>query len=204
MNISKTVSLPLLFTALLVCSCTKSGNQLADPAVNYSINRTSEGALSQVEIGQIETEVLVKAKDSEKRTLTIEGSDKSMTTIQVSSAVKRFDEIKVGDIIRVLVAGALAFEVRPPTAEELANPTEVSLAAVKNPNDLPPGMVVGATYKTIVTIIKIDTTSNNVTFKKADGREFTVKARYPENIARVKVGDTVAVSYSEAAVIEIK
>ena len=62
--------------------------------------------------------------------------------------------------------------------------------------------MIGALRK-ILTVTKIDRKKGKMTFKLPDGKLIEVQAKYPEKLDRVKVGDVVAVTYTEALAVGI-
>src|SRR5262245_48564184 len=64
----------------------------------------------------------VKAVDAASRTITLQNDKGQEETFQVSKSVKRLEEVKAGDTIKVDYTATLMGELRPPTAEEKANP----------------------------------------------------------------------------------
>ena len=145
----------------------------------------------------------VKTVDLASRRMTLLGADGETFTIKVSDQVQRLNEIKAGDDIAVEYLEAIAFEVRPPTAQERKEPAEVVLEAGRGDSGLPPAAGAMGMLRKIVTISKIDKRTGTVTFKLPEGGTVTIKAKYPENLNRVKVGDTVAVSYTEALAVGV-
>lgn len=76
-------------------------------------------------------------------------------------------------------------------------------AATAKPGATPAG--VGAREVTVtVSIEAIDTKRHTVTFKGPAGNLATIKAENPKNLEKVKVGDRVAITYSEALAVSVE
>jgi hypothetical protein len=58
--------------------------------------------------------------------------------------------------------------------------------------------------RTIVLVTGIDPIQNTVTIKSPGGEVMTIKTRQPENLERIQVGDTVAVTYSRAMAVALE
>ena len=54
------------------------------------------------------------------------------------------------------------------------------------------------------TIAAIDKDAGTVTLRSADGELTTIKARHPENLERVVVGDLVEITYTEALAVSVE
>jgi hypothetical protein len=66
-----------------------------------------------------------------------------------------------------------------------------------------PGAAVGQEVTVTATVTAIDTKAGTVTVKGPQGGERTVKARDPKNLAKIKVGDLVEITYTEALAIAL-
>ena len=79
---------------------------------------------------------------------------------------------------------------------------DVDVAAVADKGQKP-AAVLASTRVDILTIDKIDTKKETLTLSNA-GSVVTVKAKYPQNLKVLKVGDTVVVKTSELVAARIK
>lgn len=166
-------------------------------------SQTDKGPLKRRELDIITLTATIKSLDVESRVATITRPDGKEVTLKVSPQVKRLDEMKPGDKVVTKYMESLAFEVREPTEAEMKNPSDVVAAAGKNSKELPPGIAAGVVASSIVEIESIDMETNIVGIKFPSGKSYTMKAKIPENLKRVKVGDTVAVTYAEAVAVAI-
>jgi hypothetical protein len=67
-----------------------------------------------------------------------------------------------------------------------------------------PGTVAEMHARVLVTVDAIDEANGTVTVKARDGTTETVKARNPQNLKRIKVGDELVVSVSRAVRITLE
>ena len=67
-----------------------------------------------------------------------------------------------------------------------------------------PGGAVGQRVTFTATIEAIDLAKGTVTLKGPQGNSQTIKARNPANLKKVKVGDVVDITYTEAVAIEVE
>ena len=182
----------------------KRSDELSPTVTTTSWDRSKSGPLSGSETKLVEASVLVEKVDFPNRRITVRNAHDVLETYNVSPAVKRLADIKPGDKIVLSYSRSLAFEVRQPTAAEIANPRAFAADISRNPAQLPPGMTADMVSRTIVTVEEIDLDANTVTVKTPEGKNVTVFARFPENLTRVKVGDKVAVTYGEALAVDVK
>jgi hypothetical protein len=119
-----------------------------------------------------------------------------MVPLKVSPEVRNLPQVKKGDTVELDYFEAVEFEVRQPTQEEreLAG-LGVDLAARAARGEKPAALVAGERVD-ILTIESIDRRRELITLKGPEGY-VTVKAKYPQNLKVVKVGDTVVVRTSE-------
>ena len=146
----------------------------------------------------------VQSVDLEKRELTLGDQDSAGITFAVDKQVKRLDEIRPGDKIRLDYYISLVSEIREPTEDEKNAPLTVLENMAKAPADTSPAGGGLRQMRALVTIKDIDLESNLVTIKGPMGRYLTLKPLYPERLKLVKVGDTVIVTYTEALAVSVE
>ena len=155
------------------------------------------------EVGQVvEMQATVTAIDMATRSVTLKGEDGSETTIQVDERARNLKQVKVGDVVKVAYVQALAWEMSKSTKAE---PTvEVEEAAGRAEEGQKPAGMAGRRVSATVTIEAIDIANGSVTVKGPGGNSRTVKALNPDNLKKVKVGDLVDVTYTEAVAIQVE
>lgn len=141
--------------------------------------------------------------DLENRKLTLKGPQGNVTTFTVDEQVKRLNEIKVGDNIRADYYVSLAVEIREPTADEKKEPLTVLEQTAK----APPGTIPGAgglrQIRAVVNVVDIDRPSEMILVKGPLGNTLPVHVTDPAKLEKVKEGDTVIVTYTEALAISL-
>jgi hypothetical protein len=128
---------------------------------------------------------------------------KDEVTVTVGDAVKRLDEVKVGDFVQVDYLVSIAAEVRKPTKEEAKHPLEIMAAAGRAPSDMAPAGGVARQFKVVTTIEALDRRNNTVTVKGPLGRYLTARVADPERLTKVRIGDTVVIVYTEAMAVSL-
>jgi len=149
----------------------------------------------------VTTTARVKELDHATRLITLEQPG-SRLRFRVDDSVRNLPQVNVGDEVTVTYYESLAYAVRKPgEAQPGAAVTEqVQRAAL---GEKPAGSAARVTTIT-ATIAGIDKAAGTVTLQGPDGDPMTVKARYPENLEKVAVGDRVDISYTEALAISVE
>ena len=150
----------------------------------------------------VEATATIEAIDPENRLLSLRGPG-GAATIQAGPEVRNFDQIRVGDEVKVTYTAALGAEI---TKSKEAPTTTLDTAAYRAPAGAKPGAAVGASVSTTVQIESVDTSFDAVTFKRPDGFVRTIAVSSPEGkkfIRTLKKGDMVDVTYTEALAISV-
>ena len=150
----------------------------------------------------VEASAKIEAIDTENRLLVMRGPG-GIATIQAGPEIKNFDQINVGDEVKVTFTSALAAAITK--SKEQAS-TQVDAASYTAPTGSKPAGAVGASVKTTVVIESVDTSFETVSFKRPDGYERTIAPATPEGkkfIKSLKKGDKVDVEYTEALAISV-
>ncbi|HVO27007.1 MAG TPA: hypothetical protein VMW56_25635 [Candidatus Margulisiibacteriota bacterium] len=144
----------------------------------------------------------VKAIDLKTRMVTLKRADGSLIKFRAGDDVRNLPQVKVGDEVTVTYYESLAFEVKKPG--DAAPGASVAETAERAKAGEKPGAT-GARVTTVTTTIAgIDKSAGTVTLKTPDGELTTIKARNPDNLNRVSVGDLVQITYTEALGISVE
>jgi Cu/Ag efflux protein CusF len=133
--------------------------------------------------------------------ITLRGSDGNETTFRVDDQVKNLPQVRKGDMVTAVYRRALAFRLQKP-GEKGHGTKSASGIATARPGEKP--AAVGAeAHQTTTTITKIDRKANEVTLRGPKGRSMTVAVEDPTVLDRVKKGDKVEVTYTEAVAVSV-
>ena len=141
----------------------------------------------------------VEAIDKDKQTITLKGPNRSLT-VRVQDPSK-LDAIKVGDPVVGKYYESLMIEVKKP-GESTPGATAQQAVGTSKPGETPAGAVAQQVTVT-ATIVAIDKKAQTATIKGPEGKTVTIKARDPKNLDKVKVGDNVEITYTEALAISL-
>ncbi len=140
----------------------------------------------------------VEAIDKTNRLITLKGPEGKLVTVSADTAMKRFDQLKVGDRIRATYYESLAISVRKPGDPA---PKAYDTAYGRLPGDKPGAT--GVIKETVtVTVLAVDKPNKSVTVKRQDGSELSMRVENPEYLAAVKPGDTVDVTYARGLLLK--
>jgi Cu/Ag efflux protein CusF len=152
----------------------------------------------------VQASATVTKIDVATRTLTLKTDSVEEIPLEASAAVRNLPQVKVGDRVTVTYFEAIGATMRKPGDSTDAT---VDLGAGRTEAGQRPGGVVATVQTLPVTIVSVDTKASTVKFYAADKQVRTITVKRPESkayIARLKVGDEVIVTYSEAVAIEVK
>ncbi len=160
---------------------------------------TQKGMVSGGRVEQVTA--TVTAVDAANRLVTLKGK-KETDTIKMGPEVKNFDQIKVGDVVRVTVSQGVVLSLQAPGAKPV-EPT-VTASGQAAPIGARPAGDVKVGIKGTVTVTKIDMKTRMVTMTGPEGRAFKVKAAKDVQIDKLKVGDKVMAEYTESVGIAVE
>ena len=143
----------------------------------------------------------IQAIDKTNRLVTLKDEKGAEDTMQVGPEMKRFDELKVGDKVKVTYYESLVLQVRKPGDPA---PTSGDAAKVTKGTGASPSATLSLQQTTSVEVLAIDQKLPSITVKTADGRTVTRKVEDPKNLEGVKVGDKIDITYTQAAIMGVE
>jgi hypothetical protein len=171
-----------------------------DAAKPLTVHKSTEkGMVSGGRVEQVTA--TVTAIDAANRLVTLKGKTET-DTIKMGPEVKNFDQIKVGDVVRVTVSQGAVLSLMAPGAKPV-EPT-VTATGEAAPLGAKPAGDVKVTVKGTVTVVAIDMKTRVATLESAEGRKFKVKAGKDIALDKVKVGDKVLAEFHETVAIAVE
>jgi Cu/Ag efflux protein CusF len=146
-----------------------------------------------------ETATIV-AIDSTNRLITLKDKDGITDTIQAGPDMKRFGELKVGDVVTFRYYESVVYAIQKP-GDKPPVPAAGGLVRGTGPK---PGGTLSEQLTAVVTIQAIDAKIPSVTIKTEDGNVMSFKIEDPKNLTGVKVGDKVQITYTRALAISVE
>jgi hypothetical protein len=142
----------------------------------------------------------IVAIDKGRKLATLEGPQGRRVTVWVQNP-DNLKAAKVGDPYAARFYDIVSVRKKKP-GESIQNATTVGVWTT-NPLGVPGGSRAQLTTA-VVTVDAIDEANGTVTVKAADGTTQTVKARNPQNLKRIKVGDELVVKNYRAVAISLQ
>ena len=160
---------------------------------------TEKGMVSGGRVEQVTA--TVTAVDAANRLVTLKGK-KDTDTIKMGPEVKNFDQIKVGDVVKVTFSQGVILSLQAPDAKSVEG--TVTATGEAAPIGAKPAGDVKVGIKGTVTVSKIDLKSRIVTLTGQEGRSYKVKAGKGIALDKLKVGDKVLAEYQETVAIAVE
>jgi len=143
----------------------------------------------------------VQAIDLNTRIVTLKGPKGEVRDIKVGEEAVNLPQVKVGDLVTVKYYESLAIEVIKPGTVSGAG--EKSAIVKAKPGEMPGGMAARQSTVT-ATVTAIDKKKGTITLKGPEGKTVIAKAEEPKNLDKVKVGDELMITYTEALAISVE
>jgi hypothetical protein len=123
-------------------------------------------------------------------------------TVRAGEQVRNLQQVKRGDLVTVVSYAAIAFQVLAPGARKpsVSADADVLVAPL---GEKPRGGTVEETTL-VAKIVKLDRAAQQAVLRGPEGKRVTVGVHDPANFDKVKVGDTVAITFTEALAIEVQ
>jgi uncharacterized OB-fold protein len=185
--------------AMTVAACSTSKPTPPAPTVSTATTSTERGGGRSAEITVTATVVKIDAKE---RLVTLRGPDGATETVRVGDDVRNLAQVKAGDEVVATYLQSVAFEVVKPgeaklgaTAKEGAGRAELGER---------PGAVAARVVTIVADIAKLDRKNGQAVLRGPKGETMTVNVQNPENFDKVKVGDRVEITLTEAIAIDVQ
>ena len=139
----------------------------------------------------------VEAIDTPPANGDAQGPQGQLVTVVVPASVTRFDQIKVGDKLTATYYENLVLNVQKPGEKA----KDTASAGVTPSTSAKPGAT-ASTQRTITAEISaIDMKVPSISFKGPNGWAYSSKVQDKEALSKVKVGDKVDITWTEALLI---
>ena len=150
----------------------------------------------------------IQAIDTTTRSITLRDETGVEDTYVAGPEVQRFDELKVGDTIKMTYYESVFLQVRKAggaAGTTGAKPADATLdAAVTRGTGALPGVTGSVQEKMTVTIKAIDPAVPSLTVTTPDGRTITRKIEDKKNLDGVAVGDLIDITYTRALLTSVE
>ena len=143
----------------------------------------------------------VTAVDPATRGMTLQGPDGNVVTIIIPPEDPHFDQIEVGDQVKVEYRESVALYIGKPGQAEVTAET----VTATSPKGTQPKAVVAGTVNVSTKVMAIDKANRTLTLELTDGRHVTtyVDESLP-GFESIQVGDTVNARLTEAVALTLE
>jgi len=150
--------------------------------------------------------VVVKATiekiDHDTRMITLKEKDGKIRSILAGPEVRRFDELKIGDVVTFHTTESVAYRIRKPG--EPAPPSSNDDPAIVRGAGVKPSASKTEQETKVVTVKEVDPKTQGVTIQTEDGRTMSFRVEDKNILKGLKAGDRVVISYTTATVISVE
>jgi len=152
-------------------------------------------------VGSARKTATVTAVDQAARVVTLREADGTVTKFTAGPEVRNLEQTKVGDIVTLEYTQALALELKKSgTAKRERTETEGAMRAAPGQK---PGGVMGREIRAVADVTAVDTKAKTVTLKGPQ-RTVTLNIEDQKQLADIKVGDQVEVTFIEAVALKVE
>jgi len=175
-----------------------AGAQIALADEQQAAGDGSKGEVSKT----IEFQATVAAIDPKSRMVSLKTPDGKESTFYVDERVRNLPQVKVGDEVRIAYVVALAWKLNK--SNKAAPSPEVETAVTRAEPGAKPAGGVARRISFTASVESIDLANGTVTLKGPEGNSRAFKARNPDNLKKVKVGDLVDITYTESVAVKLE
>jgi Cu/Ag efflux protein CusF len=170
-------------------------------ALCFAAATAASGQEPIVKTASVSGTATIQAIDSTARTITLRNQAGEEDTYAVGPEVKRFNEMKVGDTVKMTYMESLVLQIRRPG--DKPGPATIQGGVTPGTGALP-SATVAAQAKMTVTVKAIDPKVPSITVTTPDSRTVTRKVENKKNLEGVKVGDQIDITYTRSLLTAIE
>lgn len=143
----------------------------------------------------------VKSINNKSRAVVVVGPNGNELLFNLSDEVRNFDQIKVGDLVTLTYAQALAMELRKTEKKELRTRVDGETVVPAKLGEKP-GVIVGKSVRVIADVVAVNPKAHTVTLR-GPKRTVELSVQDPAILKSIKVGDQVEGLYVEAVAMSV-
>lgn len=149
---------------------------------------------------EIKVEAKIEGIDYWARTVTLRTQDGELVKLNAGYEVKNFKELEVGDTIESRMYQSVIITIEKDGVPSLGTDQKIERTEAGEK----PGIDASQTYEIRAKVLAIDFNSNQVQLQTPMGTVETIRARNPENLKLIEVGDIVKANITRGIAIEAK
>lgn len=181
------------FAALPLAASAQSAPQAA------ALAASAPGKAAVGEVVQLQGKV--KSIDKKARSVVVVGPQGNEVLLNAGEEARNFDQIRVGDLVTLTYAQALALELHKVANNGIRERVE-SEDAMRTKKGEKPGVAIEKTVRVIANVVAVNPKAQTVTLR-GPKRTVELAVNDPAQFKEIKVGDQVEAKYVEAIAIEV-
>ena len=189
------ISIVLAF-AVLATPVAVMAQQAPQAAV---VAATAPGKAAVGEVIQLQGKVT--SIDKAKRVVVVTGPQGNHINFNCGEEVRNFDQIRVGDLVTLTYAQALALELRKVANNGIRERVESEQVVRAKPGEKP-GAAFEKTVQVTANVVAVNPKAQTVTLRGVK-RTVELAVNDPAQLKDIKVGDQVEAKYVEAVALEV-
>jgi hypothetical protein len=142
----------------------------------------------------------VQNVDYQNRTVTLKGQNGKIFTVKVGPEARNFNQIHKGDQVTFRREESLALAIDKPNEPAISGQQQTMTGAPAGQK--PSGKIITTTRIT-ATVENIDRQANEITLRGPEGKARTLKVEHAEALDRLKPGDQVVATFTDAFMIDV-
>lgn len=151
--------------------------------------------------GAVQLQGKIKSLDKKSRSVVVAGPQGGEVFMVLGDEVRNFDQIRVGDLVTLTYAQALALELRKVDNKGIRERVESEQAVRAKPGEKPAGAV-EKSVRVIANVVAVNQKAQTVTLRGAK-RTVEVAVDNPALLNEIQVGNQVEALYVEAVALEV-
>lgn len=171
--------------------------QSAPQAAVLAASAPGKAAVGEV----VQLQGKVKSIDKKARSVVVVGPHGNEVQLNAGEEARNFDQIRVGDLVTLTYAQALALELRKVANNGIRERVE-SEDAMRTKKGEEPGVAIEKTVLVIANVVAVNPKAQTVTLR-GPKRTVELAVNDPAQFKEIKVGDQVEAKYVEAIAIEV-
>jgi hypothetical protein len=148
------------------------------------------------------TKATIEAIEHDSRLVTLKDKDGNYETIYVSPAIKRFDELQVGQTVTFKYSEAVVYELR--RAGEPAPASSTSGQKIESHPTAKPSGTVSQRETATVTVKAADSKTGALTVATEDGHQTSMLVKDKNKLKNVHPGDKIVITYTDALAVSVE
>ena len=192
-------ALLVMSSAALLSACSASVAEPSPPTVETATTSTAKGGARHEAVTISATVVKV---DLKSRKVTMKGFDGTTETVKVGDEVRNLAQVKKGDEVVVTYYQSVAFEVLKRGETRPATTAGEGMDRAKLGEK--PGGIAASVVTVVADVVKLDRENKTAVLRGPEGNLTTVDVQNPDNFDKVKVGDKVEITLTEAMAISVE